>query len=111
MSTRNNSVKYWPLAMSDRGLFFRAMWLLFVTSTGLGLVSFRRIQSLIGPVNLDVCNALQPIKAAAEARQTAQIVVAAAPHGRYGVRCLATSLVCRYFLLHQSIQAHLRLGV
>jgi len=87
------------------------MLLLAMTGISLRLVSFRRIQVLLNPVNLAAGKALSSIEAAAKARQTARIVAAAARHGAYRVNCLPTSLVLRYLLLRQGIQADLRVGV
>ena len=111
MSKLTSLAKFWRLAPSERGLFLRAMLLLAVTGFSLRLVSFRLIQGLLSPVNVAVGKAHSPVKDAAQARQTARIVAAAARHGPYRANCLPTSLVLRYLLLRQGIQADLRVGV
>ena len=111
MSTCTNFVKFWRLAPTERSLFLHAMLLLTVAGVGLRLVSFRRIQGLFGSSTLAAGKALSPVKAAAQSRQTAVIVAAAARYVPYRANCLPTSLVLRYFLLRQGIQADLRVGV
>ena len=111
MSTCTNFVKFWRLAPTERSLFLHAMLLLTVAGVGLRLVSFRRIQGLFGSSTLAAGKALSPVGAAAQSRQTAVIVAAAARYVPYRVNCLPTSLVLRHLLLRQGIQADLRVGV
>lgn len=111
MSTLTNFAQFWRLAPAERGLFIRATLLLAVTGLGLRWVSFRRIQRLLGRVNLELGKAHSPADAATQAHKTARLVDAAARHGPYRANCLPTSLVLRYLLLRQGIQADLRVGM
>ena len=111
MSTLTDFAKFWRLAPSERGLFLRAIVLLAMIGIGLRLVSFRRIQGLLGSVNVAAGKTLSPVDAATRACETAWIVAVAARHGPYRANCLPTSLVLRRLLLRQGIQADLRVGV
>ena len=111
MSMRTDFAKFSRLTPFERVFFLRAMLLLTVTGIGLRVVSFRRIQDLLGTSKLAPAKAQSPVESAAQARLTARIVAAAARHGPYRVNCLPTSLVLRHLLLRQGIQADLRVGV
>ena len=111
MSMRTDFAKFSRLTPFERVFFLRAMLLLTVTGIGLRVVSFRRIQDLLGTSKLAPAKAQSPVESAAQARLTARIVAAAARHGPYRANCLPTSLVLRYLLLSQGIQADFRVGV
>ena len=111
MCIRTNFAKFWRLTVPERGLFLRAILLLALTGMGLRLFSFRRIQCWLGPVDVVMGKVTPPIMAAAHAQQIARIVAAAARYGPYRANCLPTSMVLRYLLLRQGIQADLRVGV
>ena len=106
-----NFIKFLRLSSSEQSLFFRATVLLAIVGIGLRLVSFRRIEGLLGSTDVAVGKALSPVDAATQARSTARIVAFASRYGPYRANCLPTSLVLRRYLLRQGIQANLRVGV
>ena len=106
-----NFIKFLRLSLVEQSLFFRATALLTIVGIGLRLVSFRRIEFLLGSADLAVGKALSLADAAKQARRTARIVAFASRNGPYRANCLPTSLVLRRYLLRQGIQANLRVGV
>ena len=106
-----NFVRFLRLSSSQQSLFVRATALLAVVGIGLRLVSFRRIEGLLGSTDVAVGKAHSPVDAATQARNTARIVAFASRYGPYRASCLPTSLVLRRYLLRQGIQANLRVGV
>jgi hypothetical protein len=109
----NRWSRYWRLSALERGLLWRALVLLPLTTLALRVLGFRRWYAALARLApLRPSHAVKPsLSFAEQAQLTTRMVNAASREGLCRANCLGQSLSLWWLLRRQGISSDLRIGV
>jgi hypothetical protein len=109
----NRWSRYWRLSALERGLLWRALVLLPLTTIALRVLGFRRWHAALARLgSAEFSSAAVPARSPTEKAQlTTRLVQVASREGLCRTNCLEQSVVLWWLLRRQGISSDLRIGV